>query len=267
MEPVADGLGVEEHGLGDLEHDAPRVDPGAGEDGGHGGDGGRIEHLPGGEVHARSARCGQVAACSQARSSTHQPIGTMAPVSSAKRHERLRAEQAPLRVLPAHEGLVALDRQRGEVDDRLEVHDHLAGLDRGLHVGHQLEAVDGGRPHAVLEELDAGLAVGLGGVHGEVGVLQHALARLVDAAGQPEAGADAEVAAGQRERHVEGGQHPLGDQRALAGGGVALDEDGELVAADARHGVAEAHARPQPLADRRRAGGRRRRGRGCRSRS
>ena len=53
-----------------------------------------------------------------------------------------------------------------------------------------------------------------------------------------------------RERHVEGGQHPLGDQRALGGGGVALDEDGELVAADPRHRVAEADAGPQPLADR-----------------
>ena len=41
-----------------------------------------------------------------------------------------------------------------------------------------------------------------------------------------------------------------GRQRALGAGGVSLDEDGELVAADAGDGVADAHAGAQPLADR-----------------
>ena len=106
------------------------------------------------------------------------------------------------------------------------------------------------RPHAVLEQLHPGLAVALGGVHGEVGVLQRPRARLVLATGQAQARADAQVAPGHGERHLEGGEHPLREQRALGDGRIALDEDGELVTTDPGDGVPEADARAQSLADR-----------------
>ena len=162
----------------------------------------------------------------------------------------VRAEQPALRVLPAHQRLVALHLERAQVDDRLEVHDHLAGLDRRLHVGHQLHAIDGGGAHRVLEELDAGLAVGLGRVHGQVGVPQHALARLVAPLARPR------LALTRRSRPAtENGTASADSTRCAITGPsvpalVALDQDGELVATDAGDRVTDAHAGPQPLAHR-----------------
>ena len=103
----------------------------------------------------------------------------------------------------------------------------------------------------MLEELDARLAVGLGRVHREVGV---AAARPRPTRSgrwpDPRLALDPQVATRHGERHRERRQHALRDHRSLGAGVVALDQDGELVAADAGDGVADAHARAQPLADR-----------------
>ena len=79
-----------------------------------------------------------------------------------------------------------------EVDDRLVVRLELAGLERPADVGLERHAIDDGRVHAGLVDLEAALALALGAVHGEVGVAQQRGGVLVAGAdGDADAGVDA----------------------------------------------------------------------------
>ena len=75
VQAVPDGLGVEEHRLGDLEHDPARVDAGAGEDAGDRGDRGGIEQLPGGQVHADLAAAARPAPARRPARAPTSPSG------------------------------------------------------------------------------------------------------------------------------------------------------------------------------------------------
>ena len=58
-----------------------------------------------------------------------------------------------------------------------------------------------------------------------------------------------QLAAGDRERVAQRGEHALGDDAGLARVGDVLEQHGELVAAHARHGVAGADGRVEPARD------------------
>ena len=104
--------------------------PGARQDRGHRGDRGRVEHLAGGEVHARSARS---ARSPPARRPARAPTSPSARWRRSPRRaaRRTRGRSSPRcgccqRTSASWPSTV----ERAEVDDRLEVHDHLTGLDR-----------------------------------------------------------------------------------------------------------------------------------------
>ena len=73
-------------------------------------------------------------------------------------------------MLPSHQGLDAEHGGAAQADDRLVEDAELAPLQRPAQIGLDLEALQGQRPHAPLERLDAVPAPLLGPVHGGVGV-------------------------------------------------------------------------------------------------
>ena len=123
-------------------------------------------------------------------------------------------------------------------------------VERLLEIGLQLEAVENDGAHLGNEQLRARLPLALGGVEGHVGVadecvlVRGAFHRVADA----EAHRHGDLAAAERERHAECVEDPRRELRRL-GPRVAEadDEDAELVAADAGHGVLAADARAQPF--------------------
>ena len=144
-----------------------------------------------------------------------------------RRHELVAA-------LPAQQRLEAGQAFVLQIDDRLEIDAQLAAVDGAAQIGLQPEELHGALVHGDVEDLVARLAAGLGAVHGDVGVAQHVLRPVV--AGRAEGDADADrgedLVRADAERH---------EQR---------DEHGELVAAEARHGVARAEHVREALRDR-----------------
>ena len=111
------------------------------------------------------------------------------------------------------------------------------------------------RPHLGVEELAAGAAAFLGPVHGGVGVADQQvgvgrLARSRPGDGDPDAGADEVLAPPIDEGLGEGGGDAVGDRHRLVLVGEAVDEDPELVAAEAGDDVARAQVRPAAAARR-----------------
>src|SRR6185312_716667 len=80
--------------------------------------------------------------CSHAVFSTHSPIGTMSPVSSARG------------MLPAHQGLDRIHLAGAQVYARLVVQDQLMPLDRAAQAVLHREALDGELVHLDGEELE-----------------------------------------------------------------------------------------------------------------
>ena len=101
--------------------------------------------------------------------------------------------------------------------------------------------------HGRLEDLETGLALGLGGIHGDVGVAQQ-LARGVAVAANcdADAGADVHLLAEHPERRAEGAANPLGDSGRGRDVGV-LEENRKLVAAQPRGSVLRPQGRPDPM--------------------
>ena len=167
-----------------------------------------------------------------------------------QRDELVGADHAALGVVPAQQRLDAADRPVLQADDRLVEELELIGRQRALQVGAQLQALQHALVHLGLEEAVAALAVALGDVHRRVGVAD----QLVGV-GHAVLGGDRDAeAAAQRELLVGGGQRRAdGLHDALGGVGRLLDaldvlqQDGELIAAEARGGVAGADRQRQAL--------------------
>ena len=102
------------------------------------------------------------------------------------------------------------------------------------------QAALGPGPHRLVEHLAPVAAAGLGPVHGGVGVLDQRLGPDPAARGQGDADAHGDEHLGVAEGERRGGHlgDPLGDGQGVGLVGDALAEDGELVAAEAGHGVA-----------------------------
>ena len=154
--------------------------------------------------------------------------------------------------LPAHERLGGDDVAAGEAGDRLVLDRELAARDRLLELLLEPVAAQDRGVHAALEARPAALALLLGLVHGDVGVADQLAraGRLGVVGGDADAGADADRLVAGRHALGERGEDPLGDHHDVLGPVEAVEQDGELVAAEARDGVARAHARAQALGDR-----------------
>ena len=135
-------------------------------------------------------------------------------------------------MLPANEGFRTDDLARLELDDRLVVDDELLPLDGPPQLRLHPQARHNSVVHGRLEDLETGLALGLGGVHRDVGVAQQfARSIAVPANGDADAGADIDLLAEHPKRRTKGAPNPLGD----SGRGSyvrILEENRELVTAE-----------------------------------
>ncbi len=166
---------------------------------------------------------------------------------------------------PARQRLDPDDAPAGQLEDGLIVDAQVALLERSPQVGLHLQAPGDTLMHGRLEDLEARLAVGLGLVHRDVGVAEQVFSGVaVDLVGH----ADADLRADQGALDVAADAQGRGDALAhvsdLARVGDVLQQDGELVAAEACGGVAGAELLGQPPSHRPAAARRPPRGRGRR---
>ena len=126
---------------------------------------------------------------------------------------------------------------------RLVIQDEFVLLQRMAQIAFQFQTLQRTGVHVGLIELEVVLAAFLGVVHRRVGVL-HQLAEFIAVLrtqGDADTGGDEELAALKHERPHQAGENLLGDmnrpvQRQFAIGAM-LQQQGEFVAAHARHGV------------------------------
>ena len=142
---------------------------------------------------------------------------------------------------------------RAQGDQRLVVKLELVALERLAQLALDLQPAQGAGPHLGVEELAAGAAAFLGPVHRGVGVAdqQVGVDRLAGRRarhGDADAGADEVVDPAHRVGLGEGGGDAVGDRDRLVLVGEPVDEDAELIAAEAGDDV----ARPQVPAQARR---------------
>ncbi len=138
-----------------------------------------------------------------------------------------------------------------QADDRLEEQLELLLLDRPPQVAAELEAGERDLVHLGLVEPAAGTACALGLVHGQVGVAHQLGHRPApERGGDPDACCHLEHSSLDVERGAERAHDPVGRQQCRLGVGDALQQDGELVAAEARGRVRLAKRAAQALADR-----------------
>ncbi len=154
-------------------------------------------------------------------------------------------------MLPADERLEADDLGAFERHDRLVVDAQLSPFERRAQVALELDPLQGLGTHGRLEE-----RVSLGGValradHGDLGFAKQLVWRRSPGLRQRDAHrrTDEPLAVVERERGTQLGHDPVGDAPRLVGIGDRVEDDPEFVAADARDGVARAHAAHEPLAD------------------
>ena len=115
---------------------------------------------------------GQVAASAQAVRSTHSPIGTISPVSSAIGMKSSGAIMPRVGMAPAQQRLEAGDAAAGNVDQRLVMDLELASAQRAAQIGFELAPLLRGALHLRLEEAIGAVALRLRLVEREVGVLE-----------------------------------------------------------------------------------------------
>ena len=134
---------------------------------------------------------------------------------------------------------------------RLVVQGEVAVGDRVAQIQLEPQPIVPGLVHARVEELVAGLAPGLGVVHGEVGVAEDLLGRRAARGGEGDADAhrDEQLALLEEERPLQLGAEPLGHRGDRARVLHVLEEHGELVAAEPGDGVLRPQADGQPLAE------------------
>ena len=215
----------------------------------------------------RSRIACQCAVWRHAVSSTHAPIGTIRPVSSANVDEVVGPEQPALGVVPPHQRLEADHPAGAEVDDRLVVDDELVAFERAVQVGAGAQRRHGRAVAVGLEHDRPGAAVVLGLVHRGVGVAEQRLGgrrpRCRDTAMPMLAVTNTSsvlsvigsaTAASSRSASR---RHRLDAREVVA-------EHHELVAAEAGEHVAGPNRVPEPLRDGDERARRRARARGCR---
>jgi hypothetical protein len=163
--------------------------------------------------------------------------------------EGVRGEQPVLGVAPAHERLHAGERA---VQARLGLvaQLELARRDAVAQLADQRQALAAVGVALGPVGPDAG-PLALGGVHGDVGVLEQPRGRrpVLGMQGHADAGLDAHRHPVEHERRVQAVAQAPGDRHGRLGFDGPGEQDGELVTAEARQQVVRAQRRLQPRAD------------------
>ena len=165
--------------------------------------------------------------------------------------ELVRHDQAAGGMLPADQGLDALDPAGGQLNDRLVEQHQLRAGDGLAQFPHQLVPELPGMQHGRFEHPQLVAAVRLGRVHGDVGFHEQLSSDVSPAVRQcaapcwPRSGWRLAV---HVDGSVQGVQDPVAHRRGLGGRGGG-QQDGEFVAAQAGHHVRVADAGPDPLPD------------------
>ena len=149
------------------------------------------------------------------------------------------------RVLPAHQGFHAAHMAALQIENRLEVDQQLILLDGLAQRGAQLHAL-ARLQRQLLGVEGVGLSAAVLGLEQRgVGVADQLveLGAILGKQGDADAGGQEQRGAGDLERRVQALQHGFGQARGLLRAAAVLAEQGELVAAQARHGQALAHRR------------------------
>lgn len=155
----------------------------------------------------------------------------------SERNELVGPDHAARGVAPAHQRLRRNDRAGRQVNDRLVVRDQLAPEDSSLKVDLELEAFEDRRVHARLERLVTPLAGALCAVHRQVGVAKQVVAAAILAGRDADARRDVDLLALDFERSPQLGQNALGHQLGSPRRADVLEQDRELVAAEARRRI------------------------------
>ena len=184
------------------------------------------------------------AACMQAAFRIQRPSGSISRLSSAIGMNSPGSSRPRVGVLPADERLDPDQPLAAELEDRLVVQDQLVVSQRSRQRLLELHPLDHRRVHLRLVDLLLALALGLRSVEREVGVAQQVVGLAV-ADRDPDAGADEHLASLDPERLVHDLEDAVADRADVVLVDV-LEQDDELVAAEARRGVGGADARGEP---------------------
>ena len=231
--------------LGDLDQQRAALEAGLVEDGHDVVDDRAVGELAAGDVdrdgdvrrdEPGAAPRGELA---QAVRSTLRPSGPMSPVSSAIGIRSPGGSGRPSASVIRSSASKPMSRPSATRSDRLVAEAHAAGLTRGAQHRLELQAGHDLLVHAPVEQLGPVAAGALGAVHRDVGVA-HELARgrRRAADGDADAGRDEQGLAVELERVRERALHAIGDRVHRDRAGDLVEQDDELVAAEAGHRVA-----------------------------
>ncbi len=246
-----------EHTLGDLQRDGRRVGPATLECTSHERHQTGVDQLAGREVdrdgRARSPG-GSVGPATGLRARLLEDVGADGhdeAVLLGERDEVERRHDAVVWAVPSHERLDTVDLARRKAHRRLVDDVELRPLHRAVQGARGREALHGPVAHGPVEQLEAVAAPVLGAVHRRVGVLDERLRRLraSSAEGDADAGGREQLALPERERLLEGRSHAVDDAQRVRLVLHLLAQHRELVAAEARDGVARTHSCPEPGPD------------------
>ena len=156
--------------------------------------------------------------------------------------------QALLRVAPAQQRLHPHHAVTAQVQLGLVVQHELVAFQGAAQLAFQVQALEGARVHVGGIETVATATLGLGAVHGRVGVAQQRfrVTAILGVHADADAETEKEFLTFQHEGMAHGVQQFLQDGRHVLGVVQVLQQDGELVPAQARHGVALAQTFGQP---------------------
>src|SRR5919112_2122258 len=204
-----------------------------------------MEKLSGREVHAnRQGRCARVAllpdTCLLASLSEHplpDPHDQTRLLGDREKH--LGQQQSPLRVFPTHQCLYPGDLVVIQCHDGLVVNTELLSYESAPEPRLQYQALHGLGIHAGLEHFVASLASMFGSVHRQVCVPQEIRRLLLSSAveGDPGAGGDEHLVFFESEGRSQYVRDPLRYLNYLIYTRNILNQDSELIPAEARGGV------------------------------
>ena len=192
----------------------------------------------------------QVASWRQASERTKRPSGRISPVSSAIATNSRGSTGRPLPSVQRHSASKPAIFPVG-LDHRLIEDAELVALERPPQARLELESRHQALVHRLVEDGVARAALGLRAVHGDVGVAHDVLRRAIGRdEGDADARRDVDLTAVDLERRRQRLVQPLGHDRGAVHVADVVEQQRELVAADARDGVARPQRRLQALRDR-----------------